>query len=287
MNKNQLQELAKELSVVSESLKGSYLLSARLASQDNESHQEQTHLYKVCHERCIKFIETLNELASGLNEGTYIYDGIIEGEAEKVYFPVDVTIDYGEGIVAIVNPNFLGKLSPEQNKAFNEAMKEEAKVMMKEIDEQMIEGLTERFESRKKEIFKVIKGNDEDWLSIIGRRITRILDGGNEIHFYTEGNDTPMMIGKCNVGFERYPCDPTGNENMTYEEYLPSDKDELHTLLLESRDILTELKRCGHFYFSAIELIRYIENPINGEDLEKHIDKLLDAINDKYHQNQS
>ncbi len=237
MNKNQLQELVKELSAVSESLKGSYLLSARLASQDNESYQEQTHLYKVCHERCIKFIESLNELAS--------------------------------------------------EQSYSEAIKEGSRATMKEVDKQIIEQLTERFESRKKEIFKVIKGNDEDWLSMIGRRVTRILDGGDEVHFYTEGNDTPMMIAECNVGFKYYPCDPIGNENMTYVEYLPSGKDELHTLLLESRDILTELKRCGHFYFSAIELTRYIENPINGEDLEKHIDKLLDAINDKYHQNQS
>ncbi len=272
MNKNQLQELAKSLSAVSENLKGSYLLSARLASQDNESYQEQTHLYKVCHKRCIKFIESLNELESGLNETTYFYDGTNEGEAEKIDFPVNVTIDYGEGVSITGNQNFWDKLIPEQTTAFNEVI---------------IEGLTEIFESRNKQNFKVIKGNDKDWLSMIGRRITRILDSGYEIYFYTEGNDTPMMIAECNVGFKYYPCGPVGNENMTYEEYLPSGKDELHTLLLESRDILTELKRCGHFYFSAIELTRYIENPINGEDLEKHIDKLLDAINDKYHQNQS
>lgn len=144
MNKNQLQELAKDLSAVSESLKGSYLLSARLSSPGDEAYQEQTHLYKVCYERCIKFIESLNELASGLNEGTYFYDGTSEGEAEKTDFPVDITIDYGAGIVTTVNQNFWDKLSPEQNKAISEALKEGSRVTMKEIDEQVIKELIDR-----------------------------------------------------------------------------------------------------------------------------------------------
>lgn len=58
-------------------------------------------------------------------------------------------------------------------------------------------------------------------------------------------------------------------------------ENEFYTLLCAARDMLTNLKRCGDFYFSAIELDRYIDNPIGGEDLEKDIDKLLEMINER------
>ena len=50
-------------------------------------------------------------------------------------------------------------------------------------------------------------------------------------------------------------------------------------LLEEINELLQDLKRCGSFYYSAIELDIHTENFINGEELEKRINKLLHKIN--------
>ena len=52
-------------------------------------------------------------------------------------------------------------------------------------------------------------------------------------------------------------------------------------LLKETKSLLEDLKRCGSFYPSAIELDYYIENSIDGEDFEKRIDQLLKEFNKK------
>ncbi len=50
-------------------------------------------------------------------------------------------------------------------------------------------------------------------------------------------------------------------------------------LLQEAKTILQELKRCGNFYPSAIELDLYgISNAIDGEDFEEKIDELLKKL---------
>lgn len=75
----------------------------------------------------------------------------------------------------------------------------------------------------------------------------------------------------------------TGDRPDTFEHWYNKrvGKNEFYTLLCAARDMLTNIKRCGDFYFRAIELDRHLDNPINGEDLEKDIDKLLEMINER------
>ena len=51
-------------------------------------------------------------------------------------------------------------------------------------------------------------------------------------------------------------------------------------LLIKAVRILEDLKRCGSFYCSAIELDNYIENGIDGEEFEERIDNLLKEIDE-------
>jgi len=53
---------------------------------------------------------------------------------------------------------------------------------------------------------------------------------------------------------------------------------EYYKLLCDAHDLITDLKRCGTFYNSAIELDRYIDNSIDGEKFEERIDILLKKI---------
>ncbi len=52
-------------------------------------------------------------------------------------------------------------------------------------------------------------------------------------------------------------------------------------LLKEAEKLLTDLKRCGSFYNSAIELDMYQKYSINGEEFENRIDELLKKIQDE------
>ena len=62
-------------------------------------------------------------------------------------------------------------------------------------------------------------------------------------------------------------------------EILSEAKDRFHAHQLnEVKELLTDLKRCGTFFLSAIEIDQYVTNPIDGEEFEKRINK---AISDK------
>lgn len=52
-----------------------------------------------------------------------------------------------------------------------------------------------------------------------------------------------------------------------------------YTLLCAARKLLNDLKRCGDFYYSAIEIDNHVDNNIDGEEFEKKIDKILEKIN--------
>jgi len=52
-------------------------------------------------------------------------------------------------------------------------------------------------------------------------------------------------------------------------------------LLKETKSLLEDLKRCGLFYLSAIELDPYIDNAVDGEEFEERIDSLLHELNKK------
>jgi len=52
-------------------------------------------------------------------------------------------------------------------------------------------------------------------------------------------------------------------------------------LLKETKTLLEDLKRCGSFYSSAIEIDTYIENAIDGEEFEERIHQLLKELNKK------
>jgi hypothetical protein len=54
-----------------------------------------------------------------------------------------------------------------------------------------------------------------------------------------------------------------------------------YLLKKETKSLLEDLKRCGIFYASAIEIDLYIDNSIDGEEFEKRIDKLLNELNKK------
>ena len=52
-------------------------------------------------------------------------------------------------------------------------------------------------------------------------------------------------------------------------------------LLKETKSLLEDLKRCGRFFPSAIEIDPYIENPIDGDQFEERIHQLLKELNKK------
>lgn len=43
----------------------------------------------------------------------------------------------------------------------------------------------------------------------------------------------------------------------------------------EHKSLLKDLLRCGDFYSSAIEIDKYIDNPIDGEEFKKRIKQIL------------
>jgi len=52
-------------------------------------------------------------------------------------------------------------------------------------------------------------------------------------------------------------------------------------LFSEVYQLLLDLKRCGNFYNSAIEIDMNISNGIDGEEFEKRIDKLLKRLEEE------
>ncbi|KKM68642.1 hypothetical protein LCGC14_1458780 [marine sediment metagenome] len=53
-----------------------------------------------------------------------------------------------------------------------------------------------------------------------------------------------------------------------------------YILLCATRELLTDLKRCGIFYYSAIEIDIHVDNSIDGEEFEEKINSLLEKINE-------
>lgn len=49
-------------------------------------------------------------------------------------------------------------------------------------------------------------------------------------------------------------------------------------VLTETKSLLSDLKRCGSFYYTAIKLDIYDKDAIGGEELENRIDTLLTDI---------
>lgn len=43
-------------------------------------------------------------------------------------------------------------------------------------------------------------------------------------------------------------------------------------------NFLLDLKRCGEFYPSAIELDKYVENPFDGLEFEKRLNELIKLL---------
>jgi hypothetical protein len=63
---------------------------------------------------------------------------------------------------------------------------------------------------------------------------------------------------------------------IEYEDYVK---------IIEAFSIIKDLKRCGDFYHTAIELDIHDKNFISGEDFEERINKLLNIENNELTKN--
>lgn len=70
-------------------------------------------------------------------------------------------------------------------------------------------------------------------------------------------------------------CDNCKTDFFIKDSNLKKENEALKEKLKSVRNLLLDLKRCGNFFYSAIEIDPYIKNPIDGEEFKKRIDNLI------------